>query len=53
MKKCLSYLIGCFLVSKHTNEVLKEIARWAVTIFFVLFLSIDWDATLDTWEVLK
>ncbi len=53
MKKCLSYLIGCFLVSKHTNEVLKEIARWAVTLFVVLFLSIDWDATLDAWEVLS
>lgn len=53
MKKCLSYLIECFLVSKHTNEVLKEIARWAVKIFFVLFLSIDWEHTLDTWGVLK
>lgn len=57
MKKYLSYLIGCFLVSKHTNEVLKEIARWAVTLFVVLFvvlfLSIDWDATLDNMGVLK
>ena len=53
MKKCLFYLIGCFWVSKHTNEVLKEIARWAVTIFFVLFFGIDWDATLDAWGVLK
>lgn len=53
MKKCLSYLIGCFLVSKHTNEVLKEIARWAVTLFVVLFLSIDWEATLDNMGVLK
>lgn len=53
MKKYLSYLIGCFLVSKHTNEVLKEIARWAVTLFVVLFLSIDWGATLDNMGVLK
>lgn len=53
MKKCLSYLIGCLLVSKHTNEVLKEIARWAITLFVVLFLSVDWDATLDNMGVLK
>ena len=53
MKKCLSYLIECFLVSKHTNEVLKEIARLAVTLFVVLFLSVDWDATLDNMGVLK
>lgn len=53
MKKCLSYLIGCFLVSKHTNAVLKELARWVATVFVVLFLSIDWDATLDAWGVLK
>lgn len=53
MKKCLSYLIGCFLVSKHTNEVLKEVARCIAALLFVLFLSIDWDATLDAWEVLK
>lgn len=53
MKKCLSYLIECLLVSNHTNKVLKEIARWAVTLFVVLFLSIDWDATLDNMGVLK
>lgn len=53
MKKCLSYLIECFLVSKHTNEVLKEIARWAAALLFVLFFSIDWAATLDAWGVLK
>ena len=53
MKKCLSYLIGYFLVSKHTNQVLKEVARVIAALLFVLFFSIDWDATLDAWEVLK
>lgn len=53
MKKCLSYLIGCLLVSKHTNQVLKEIVRAIAALLFVLFFSIDWDATLDAWEVLK
>ena len=53
MKKCLVYLIECFLVSKHTNQVLKEVARCIAALLFVLFFSIDWDATLDTWGVLK
>ena len=53
MKKCLSYLIECFLVSKHTNQVLKEAASCIAALLFALFFSIDWDATLDAWEVLK
>lgn len=53
MKKCLVYLIGYLLVSKHTNQVLKEVARCIVALLFVLFFSIDWDKTLDMWEVLK
>ena len=53
MKKCLSYLIRCCLVSKHTNHVLKEVARCIAALLFVLFFSIDWDATLNTWGVLK
>ena len=53
MKKCLSYLIGCLLVSKHTNQVLKEVARCIAALLFVLFFSIDWEHTLDTWGVLK
>lgn len=52
MKKCLSYLIECLLVSKHTNQVLKEVARCIAALLFVLFFSIDWDATLDAWGVL-
>lgn len=53
VKKCLVYLIECCLVSKHTNEILKEVARVIAALLFVLFFSIDWDATLDAWEVLK
>lgn len=53
MKKCLAYLIECFLGSKHTNQVLKEVARCIAALFFVLFFSIDWERTLDAWEVLK
>ena len=53
MKKCLSYLIECLLVSKYTNQVLKEVARCIAALLFVLFLSIDWDATLDNMGVLK
>lgn len=53
VKKCLVYLIECFLVSKRTNEVLKEVARCIVALLFVLFCSIDWERTLDTWGVLK
>ena len=49
MKKCLVYLIECFLVSKHTNEILKEVARCIAALLFVLFFSVDWDATLDAW----
>jgi hypothetical protein len=53
VKKCLSYLIECLLVSKHTNQVLKEVARCIAALLFVLFFSVDWDATLDAWGVLK
>lgn len=53
MKKYLVYLIECLLVSKHTNQVLKEVARVIAALLFVLFFSVDWDATLDAWEVLK
>lgn len=53
MKKCLAYLIECCLVSKRTNQVLKEIARCIAALLFVLFFSIDWERTLDAWEVLK
>ena len=53
MKKCLSYLIECFLVSKHTNQVLKEVARCIAALLFVLFFSIEWDATLDNMGLFK
>lgn len=53
MKKCLSYLIECCLVSKHTNQVLQEVVRCIAALLFVLFFSIDWDKTLDAWEVFK
>lgn len=53
MKKCLAYLIECFLVSKHTNQMLKEVVRCIAALLFVLFFSIDWDKTLDMWGVLK
>lgn len=53
VKKCLVYLIECCLVSKHTNEILKEVARCIAALLFVLFLSIDWDATLNNMGVLK
>jgi len=53
VKKGLVYLIECFLVSKHTNQVLKEVARCIAALLFVLFFSIDWNATLDMWGVLK
>lgn len=62
MKKCLSYLIECLLVSKHTNQVLKEVARCIAALLFVLFLSgvdLDWlehcptcqEVSLDVQEV--
>lgn len=53
MKKCLVYLIECCLASKHTNEILKEVARCIAALLFVLFFSIDWDKTLDALEVFK
>jgi hypothetical protein len=53
VKKCLVYFIECLLVSKHANQVLKEVARVIAALLFVLFFSVDWDATLDVWGVLK
>lgn len=53
VKKCLVYLIECLLVSKHTNQVLQEVARCIAALLFVLFFSVDWERTLDAWEVLK